>query len=142
MILLYTILGFFALFAIASEIEQHRMRRIAVSRGPVNICAYARSFDYRNVDTRIMRAVFETVQEWIGEIDDRPFPVKADDDFYKTLNMCDEDMYDICLEVADDLDINMDSVEGNPFYGEVLTVKDLVLFLAHQPKNIQATKAC
>lgn len=110
------------------------MRALALGRKKSTICLYARSFDYRNVDTRIMREVYNQVQAWAGKYEDIPFSVEADDCFDSVYKMDPEDLDEMCIDIAKKLGISIESSEDNPFWNKVATVKDLVLFLHNQPK--------
>lgn len=50
-------------YAIASHFK---LKKLSLARGDANICEYARSFDYRVVDTRIMHVVWNEVQKALG----------------------------------------------------------------------------
>lgn len=131
---LYVILLIVSLIVVGSVYDHYRMKKIALSREKANICGYARSFDYRNVDTKIMREVFEKVQKWAGSYKDKPFPVLAEDSFDDLYKMDPDDIDDIYWEVAEKLGISTDRAEDNPYYNKVKNVKELVLFLNNQPK--------
>lgn len=117
-------------------IDHHRMKRIAIERGNPNICEYARSFDFRDVDTEIMREVWNEVQLNLGNYDGKPFPVKAEDLFEETYNMHLDDIDDIYWSVADKLGIDTELPEKNPYFNQVTSVKNLVLFLHNQPRIV------
>lgn len=118
--------------------DHFRMKKIVLARGKPDICSYARSFDYRNVDTKIMRSVYDKVQEWAGTYNGQPFPVQSSDDFDTIYRMDPDDLDDIYGEVAEELGISTERAEENPYYDQVKTVKELVLFLHHQPKVTNA----
>lgn len=124
-------------------LHHRRIRSIALSRSNSDICAYARSFDYRNVDTKIMREVYNHVQAWAGKYEGVPFPVEADDCFKEIYKIHPDDLDDIYLEIAQKLGISTESPELNPYWNKVTSVKNLVLFLQNQPKvkDSQAVKA-
>jgi hypothetical protein len=124
----------FVVISIISYWNYRRMRSIALTRENSTICTYARSFDYRNVDTKIMRAVYEKVQVWVGKYEGMNFPVEANDYFNETYNMDAEDLDDIYFEIAEELGISTENPEANPYWNKVTTVKNLVLFLHNQPK--------
>jgi acyl carrier protein len=136
--ILYIILGFALFISLGAVYQHYRLKSIALNRGEADICAYARSFDYGNVDTKIMRAVFENVQEWVGKYEGKPFPVQANDDFDEIYQMDSDDLDEIYWEVADELGISTDRAEENPYYGKVKSVKELVLFLHNQPRASNA----
>ncbi|TDF34657.1 hypothetical protein EYS14_23150 [Alteromonadaceae bacterium M269] len=123
-------------FSISSFIEHRRMKKIALGRGQANICEYARSFNYRVVDTKIMREVWNEVQLLLGKFGGEPFPIKADDKFEETYRIHPDDIDDIYWDVADRLGIETGNVEVNPYFEQVATVKDLVLFLDAQPRKV------
>lgn len=125
---------FILLLVIWSVIGHFRMKKVAVERGEPNICEYARSFDYRTIDTKIMREVWNEVQLSLGNYDGKPFPVKAEDIFEETYNMHPDDLDDIYWSVADRLGIETEASESNPYYNQVTSVKNLVLFLHSQPR--------
>jgi len=112
--------------------EYYRMKKIAESRVKPDICDYARSFDYRKVDTEIMREVFVSMQDWVGKYNGIEFPVKAEDRFNSIYEMDREDLSYLCVTIAEKLKINLDDVKNNPYWSELNTVKDLVMFFDYQ----------
>jgi hypothetical protein len=114
--------------------NHRRMRSIALSRKDSNICVYARSFDYRNVDAQIMREVYNHVQAWAGKYEGIPFPVEAGDCFNEIYKMHPDDLDDMYFEIAKKLGISTEDPESNPYWNQVTNVKNLVLFLHNQPK--------
>lgn len=122
--------------AILSIVNHRRMSKIAIARGEANICAYARSFDYRNVDTKIIREVWNELQSYLGKYDGKPFPVEANDMFKETYKLDPDDLDDVYWAVADRLGIDTASPESNPYWNKVTSVKNLVLFLDNQPSKI------
>lgn len=45
-----------------------RIKRLAASRAGESICEFARSFERRRVDAWIIRAVYDELQEYLGEV--------------------------------------------------------------------------
>ncbi|MET1257046.1 hypothetical protein [Aliikangiella maris] len=133
--ILYIILAFVFVGVMVSIIDKKRMTKIALERGEPNICEYARSFDYRKVDTKIMREVWNEVQECLGKYNDKYFPVKADDVFEDVYKIDTEELDYIYWAVADRLGIDTEEPESNPYFNKVTTVKNLVLFLHHQSRS-------
>lgn len=131
---IYLIGSIIFVLVVSTAINHRRMKKLTMGRGKPNICSYARSFDYRNVDTKIMREVYTVVQEWAGKYDGIPFPVKAEDSFEFLYRMDPDDLDDLYFEVAKKLGIETEHPEENPYYNKVETVKDLVLFLHNQPR--------
>ena len=114
--------------------NDRRMKNIASERGESNICKYARSFDYRKIDTEIIREVWNEIRKCLGDYDGRPFPVEADDIFEKTYNLDPDDLDDVYWAVADRLGIDTKNPESNPYWNKVTSVRNLVLFLHNQPR--------
>ncbi|WP_415898180.1 hypothetical protein [Neptuniibacter sp. QD57_21] len=131
---LYIIVAIIILMLILGVLEHFRMKRLSNERGEADICEYARSFEYRSVDTKIMREVWNELHLWLGKYNGKPFPIETEDTFDSTYNMDPDDLDDIYLAVAERLGIYTDSPEKNPYFDKVTSVKNLVLFLHHQPR--------
>ncbi|MGB0834843.1 MAG: hypothetical protein ACPGR2_10020 [Psychrobium sp.] len=111
------------------------MKKLAIDRGESNICEYARSFDFRNVDTKIMREVWNELQLYLGKYNNKPFPIKAEDTFEHTYKIDSDDLDEIYWSVADRLNISTEQPENNPYFEKVTNVKNLILFLNNQPRH-------
>lgn len=119
--------------AVVSVVESVRFRRLARERAGLSICQFARSFDCRRVDTKIIRAAYEGLQEWAaGGV--RDFPVMAADDIGKLYGMVGEDLDEFAQELAQKSGRRWAGLEQNPLCGRVVTVRDLVLFVNHLPE--------
>jgi hypothetical protein len=105
--------------------------RLAAARPGDSICSFARSFDCRAIDTWIIRAAYETTQAWLASA---YFPLRATDRIEDDLRLDDEDLEYLAEEIAERSRRSLESAEGNPLYDNVHTVRDLVLFLASQPR--------
>ena len=68
------ICGSVLVLVIWGVIDHFRMKQIATKRGDPNICEYARSFDCRRVDTKIIRAVWDEVQLNLGKFKRKAIP--------------------------------------------------------------------
>lgn len=136
MVALYLIALLIVAGIVYGVFDHYRMTSIARDRGEPDICAYARSFDYRNTDTKIMREVWNEVQLYLGGYEGKPFPVKADDLFSGTYHLDADDLDEIYWAVADRLGIDTKNAENNPYFNQVKSVKNLVLFLQNQPKVV------
>lgn len=132
--IIYIIEFLIAVGVIFYILDYFKMNSLAAERGEANICEYARSFDFRNVDTKIMREVWNELQDWLGPYNRKPFPLKANDLFDKTYSMDPDDLDDIYWSLADRLGIDTENSETNPYFNKVTSVKNLVLFLHHQPR--------
>jgi len=125
----------FLLAMIGAIINFIRFKRLAKERAGLSICQFGRSFDYRRVDTTIIRAAYEGFQEWAGS-GAKNFPVMASDDIAKLYGMEDEDLDDFAKKLTQKTGRGWNQLEQNPLYGKVITVRDLVLFVNFQPKTV------
>jgi len=134
---LIAIVAFAVLFAVVTVIQncnyRRRMRSLAAERSGESICQFARSLPYRQLDTSVIRNVYEAVQSEIT-IPDGPFPIRATDHCTDTLEIDLEDFDFLVADLADRCRRSLESCEQNPFYGRVHTVGDLARFLCAQPK--------
>lgn len=105
--------------------QRRRDRHIAEARRGESICTFARSFECRTVDTWIIRSTYDELSY--------AFPVRACDRFQQDLRFADEDLDDSGNRIARRCGRSMVRCEENPLYGKVHTVRDLVMFLNHQP---------
>jgi hypothetical protein len=121
-----------ALTYTAALLENRRIRKIAQQRQEDSICTFAKSFDCRTVDTKIIRATHEELQLY-HSFATPSFPIRSSDSFEKDLKLDDGDLDDIAFEIARRTQRSMENSEQNPLHGKVRTVADLVLFLNHQP---------
>lgn len=144
MIALYLVVFVICAGLIYSVFDHYRMKKIAHDRGDPNICVYARFFDCRNTDTKIIREVWNEVQLYLGTYEGKPFPVEADDLFNETYHLDSDDLDEIYWAVADRLGVDTEYPEINPYFNQVKSVKSLVLFLQNQPKvvNVYHTGMC
>lgn len=122
---------------ISNKIEQRRLRKLALERKGEDIGSFARSFDFRKVDTWVIRAVYEELLEYMT-FKDGVCPIRASDDLIKEIKT-DYKLIDIFDIVLYRTNRSPDDMESNPYYDRVSTVKDLVLFLDYQPKLERVT---
>jgi hypothetical protein len=116
-------------------LRNQRFARLVAARNSATICDFARSFDCRKTDTVLIRAVYETVQEKMGP----PLvPLRAEDRLLDDLELDDEDLDEIFIDAAKLCNLSIVSTESNPLYDKVITVRDVVEFLRHQP-TLQTT---
>src|SRR3954466_10043319 len=90
------LLAILAVSAVIGIIDHRRLRRLADERQGETICNFARSLDYRRLDTKIIRAVCEGFQGYLG----RRFPVRASDDLDLTYRIDREDLDDLAIGIA------------------------------------------
>jgi len=127
----FLVAWFIGLTVIFNLIEARRIRRLAEGREGETICQFARSLDYRRLDTKIIRAVYVGLQVFMGP----DFPLRASDDFDQTLRIDWEDLDDLAEEIAKRCGRSIGCWESNPFYGKVATVADLIEFLSALPQT-------
>ena len=108
--------------------EKRRQARVMAQRPRDSICAFVRGFDYRRVDTRVLRAVYEELQGQTA------IPLHADDRLTDTLGLDHEDLdLDIAPIIAARTGRSLANTRTNPYYDRVHTVADLVAFFCAQP---------
>jgi hypothetical protein len=65
-------------------------------------------------------------------------PLRAGDRLLDDLELDDEDLDEIFIDAAKLCNLSIVSTESNPLYDKVITVRDVVEFLRHQP-TLQTT---
>ena len=126
--------GFVAVLTISLMIQRSERRQdeMAIERAGESICTFVRSFDYRQVDTWIIRAVHEELQPyWTTER--RVIPIRRSDALVDILDEFDE--VDLIAEfIAERCGRSLDGWLNDPRRKLPETVGDLVTFLMHQPR--------
>ena len=118
--------------------EEDTLHRLAEAREGESICEFAREFDTRAVDTWIVRAVYEQIQGQLKHVHPA-FPVRATDRLKEDLHLNDDDLdLDIAMQVEQRTGRSLNETKANPLYGQVKTVRDLVLFFQAQPRRSAA----
>lgn len=128
--------GLIGLIFVSSLIQNFRARRhlqrLASNRGGESICTFVREADCRNVDTWVVRAVYEQLQEHLSSAYPT-FPLRWNDRLKEDLKIDEEDLeVDLASEVAERAGRDYRDTKGNPYFGKVRTVGDLVLFFNAQ----------
>ena len=111
-----------------------RLAQLSAQRPGESICTFARSFDYRTVDTWAIRAVFEELQPCC-RFKHGTMPLRATDNFDHDLRIDGEELDAMAEDMAFRAGRSMENTVENPLYGKVSTVSDLVLFLVNQPRR-------
>lgn len=125
---------------IAFEIRDSKKRKahfnnLLQDRQNDSICTFSRYFEFRKIDTWIIRAVYEQLQSYMGG-EYKNFPIRPSDDVFIDLQIDDEDFeYDLVEEIAQRAGRSMENVESNPYYGKANIVENLVYFFNEQPKT-------
>lgn len=113
--------------------RESRIRLLTLEREHDDIGTFAKSFDRRQTDPWILRAVYEEMSAR-AMIDKRPFPFRARDDWRKILNFDREDELDMLDDIAFRARRSMEDTEDNPLFDKVHTVADIVHFFEYQPR--------
>ena len=111
--------------------ERRHLAHLAAQRQGESICQFARAFPRREVDTWVIRAVYESLHGYLGG----RLPIRADDRLKQDLRLDDDDLdLDLLEEMARLSGRSLERVEDNPRFGRVDRARDLVLFLDRQPR--------
>lgn len=127
--------GVSILLWLVAVLEGRRLSRLALQRAGEDICTFARGFDRRSpeFDPWIVRAAWDALAPWRRVRGGVCIPLRATD-VIAELGCVDEDVDDVLLEVASRAGHSVDCTDANPLYGRVVTVGDLVAFIANQPR--------
>ena len=110
-----------------------RLTALAAVRTNDSICTFAKSFNPHEVDTWIIRAVYEQLQGYLSDAYPH-FPVRAEDRLIGSLITDPDDLdMDLVEEIAERTGRSLENAKNNPYYENVRTVRDLVLFFNAQP---------
>lgn len=120
---------------VANKRTAERLKLIALSRGGDSICEFARSFDTREIDTWVIRAAYEELQAFLHSYLPN-FPVLPSDSLLVDLELDLDDVEDLLQDVAKRSGRSLDKAEENPYYGQLHTVMDLVLFINAQRQTL------
>jgi hypothetical protein len=114
--------------------SQRKLRRWAKERGGESLCNFAREFNTREVDTWVIRAVYEQIQEYLKPLYPQ-FPIRASDPLlYGLIEDSDDLDLSLALEIAERTGRSLEEgLSENPYAQKVFTVRDLVLFFNAQP---------
>ncbi len=115
--------------------QKASLTTLARSRAGESICEFARDFARREVDTRIIRAVYERLQvELLDGHAQRDFPIRGGDRLIEDLHIDPEATeQEIAEAIAERAGRSLDGASANPLNGRVRTVRELVLFFNAQP---------
>ncbi len=108
---------------------------LANERENEDIGSFARSLDYRTIDTWAIRAVYEELNDEIY-CNENNLPIRASDRLDEDLDLDDDDLFYLYNQIAQRTNRTDEKIEQNPYYGKVDTVEDMVLFFNAQPKAI------
>lgn len=123
--------------AVTNRREKRRFEEMCSIRDEESICNFARSFSTRHLDTWVIRAAYQEIQQLVKSYI-LAFPVRASDLLVDDLRIDADDIDDLLVDVAFRSGHSLDETASNPFYGHVKTVRDLVLFVNAQPRLVTA----
>lgn len=114
--------------------EKRRIKHLANLRSSESICTFARSVNIRQLDTHVVRAVYEEFGAALGSRSTL-FPLHITDCLFesKCLNFDPDDVDDILIAAAYRANKSLKHTESNPYYGKVKTIGDIISFLMAQP---------
>ena len=133
-------------FAVSQSYQHDEVRKKDNANGTGakghDIGNFARSFNCRKIDTWVIRAVYEQIQDYVST-EKITLPIYAEDNLFEDLEIGEEDLYeDLSEEIAQRTGRSFDNVENNPYFNKVNTVGDLVNFFNNQPlKSINKSTA-
>lgn len=127
-----------ALVGLGWWLALHRQKRVlralALSRPDESIGSFARSFERREVDTWIIRAVYEQLQQELEDLHPA-FPLRAEDLLVETLRVDPEDLeQSVMPAIAGRAGRSLENTRSDARLEKVRTVGELVLFLNEQPR--------
>jgi len=105
------------------------LNRIAATRPHDSICAFARAFDCRTLDTAVIRAVYQELQSHLAPA----FPIRPADDLTADLQIDPEDLEHMVETIAYRTRRTLPGNKKNPVLLPINTVSDLIHFFNAQP---------
>ncbi len=101
-------------------------------RGDASICAFRKDLNLRRIDPWIVRAVWDEIQPFLHTKWGR-FPARVDDRWDEDLAIAGEDIDPTIESVAKRAGYSLENSEANPYYGKVVSLRDLIEFVNAQP---------
>ena len=128
------ILVIFLISSMVGSSLSNTMEKLIKERSNEDIGTFTRSLNYRNIDTWIIRAVYEEISNELGY--DKPLPIRPSDNLEKDLKLDDEDLEYILTHIFARVEISVENIEKNLYYGKIETVGDIIHFCNYQPKKV------
>ena len=126
---LLIVFGALALILAGNGFTYYRAKKLAQSRRGTGFENFAAYFWAEQIPRDKLRVVYDYLQDWQQPVKD--FPVHATDDLYQVYGICDGDLDDAVLELAEKWRVVLPArFEG---VDPVRTVADLVYLLARVP---------
>lgn len=130
------IYGFLGVFYLVAHIRGRRhFDMLNQGREGDSLCTFARHFERYEVDTWIIRAVYEELAAYCPEV-----PIRPTDNIFDDLCIDEDDFVmdfngDIVGDIAKRCGRSLKDFETNPYYEKADTVEGLVHFFNNQPKS-------
>lgn len=122
------------LFRVGMTRRRRWFRALAAAREGENLCSFARSFGRREVDTWVVRAVHEQLQEELRH-SGGVCPIRGTDRLDKDLRIDMDTVEEMLPVIAQRTGRRLDDTRQNPWYDKVHCVADLVQFVNALPKR-------
>ena len=79
-----------------------------------SICTFTRHFEYREIDTWVIRAVYEQLQDYMSS-EKESFPIRPTDDVFVDLKIDEEDFEcDLVEQIAQRSGRSLEEIENQP----------------------------
>ena len=132
------LLLFIPVFIVIEVLDRKKRKKhfssLLKDRQKDSICTFSRYFEFRKIDTWVIRAVYEQLQNYLRS-ENENFPIRPSDDVFIDLKIDDEDFeYDLVEEIAQRTGRSLENAESNPYYGKANVVENLVYFFNEQPR--------
>jgi hypothetical protein len=115
-------------------LERRRIQRLVERRRGESICQFARSFPRRTMDPRVLRAVYTEIGDrMVGK--PAGFPLRAGDRLDQVCGIYCDELDELGEDLAFVTGRSLEGTRANPYFDRVRTVRDLVMFLHHQPSR-------
>ncbi|MDB6138960.1 MAG: hypothetical protein JWO94_2032, partial [Verrucomicrobiaceae bacterium] len=123
----------YLLFWRFSVVRLRRIELLAASRVGESICQFAHGFRGPDFDPILVRAVYQTVQEQIGE--SSSVPIRSDDLFKTDLGLDGDDWDEVITRVSKLTQRQLEPVEGQGHADfRAMRVGDIVRYFIRQPR--------
>jgi hypothetical protein len=123
-------------FLLLTCVRNRRLRRLAAERAGEDIGTFARAFDRRAepFDPWVIRATWHAFRPYVA-FRGGCLPLRPTDRLGEDLGIDPDDVDpDLIQQVATWSGHSLDHTDGNPFYGKIVTLGDLVKFITLQPR--------
>lgn len=121
--------------AVMNRRIRQSIRRLGKPRTGETICTFARALPIREVDTWVVRAAFEQLQEHL-RADYVSFPLRPSDRLVDDLKIDPDDVDLLASDIAQRAGRTLIPLDKNPYWGRVASVEDLIRAVCAQPRSV------